>query len=159
MDSKQVVLFQLGKNTFAAPVTSVQEIIKTPEITVLPNTPSFFKGVINLRNKVIPVLGLCEKFEFGDNRLKNSRTVVVNVNDKTFGIIVDSVSEVLKLRDDSIEPYPDILGCTSQVVAGIAKLDQRLIILLNLEQLLSPDEILNLDSISEQISKNKTYIL
>ena len=129
MGERQAVLFRLENNIFGVPISNVQEIIKTPAITAIPNTPEFFKGVVNLRGKVIPVLGLSEKLGLRESDSEERRTIIVNVGINTAGIIVDAVCDVLKIAEDSIETEVNLCDTASRAISGIAKLDDRLVIL------------------------------
>jgi purine-binding chemotaxis protein CheW len=135
----QMVLFKLGNETYGLDIATVHEIIRMQPINKVPKAPSYVKGVINLRGKVIPVIDIGEIFGLEKvERDKNNRIVVVNLQDTTMGIVVDSVTEVLSLSTDSIEPVSDIVTTTnSDCLAGIAKLTDKMVILLELDKLLS----------------------
>ncbi len=154
MGERQAVLFQLENNIFGIPISNVQEIIKTPAITAIPNTPEFFKGVVNLRDKVIPVLGLGEKLGLKESEGEERRIIVINVGVNIAGIIVDAVCDVLKIAEDSIETEVNLCDTASRAISGIAKLDDRLVILLNLEQLLTSDEVFSFEEIYKAIEEN-----
>jgi purine-binding chemotaxis protein CheW len=136
---KQMVLFKLGSETYGLDISTVHEIIRMQPITKVPKTPFYVEGIINLRGKTIPVIDIGKRFGMpkieGD---KNNRIVVVNLQDTTMGIIVDSVTEVLSITADSIEPVSDIVSTTSSdFLAGIAKLADKMVILLELDKLIS----------------------
>jgi len=150
---RQAVLFRLENNIFGVPISNVQEIIKTPAITAIPNTPEFFKGVVNLRGKVIPVLGLSEKLGLRESDSEERRTIIVNVGINTAGIIVDAVCDVLKIAEDSIETEVNLCDTASRAISGIAKLDDRLVILLNLDQLLASDDVFSFEEIYKAIDE------
>jgi len=150
---RQAVLFRLENNIFGVPISNVQEIIKTPAITAIPNTPEFFKGVVNLRGKVIPVLGLSEKLGLRESDSEERRTIIVNVGINTAGIIVDAVCDVLKIAEDSIETEVNLCDTASRAISGIAKLDDRLVILLNLDQLLASDDVFSFEEIYKAIEE------
>ncbi len=142
-DLLQVVSFDLGDEVFAINIFQVQEIIRMIEITKVPNTPSFVEGVINLRGKVIPVVDLRKRFHLPvkeDN--PQERIIVAKVNNKPVGMIVDEVSEVLRFSRENVEPTPSLLseGIDSQSVAGVAKIQDRLLILLDLDNFLTVSE-------------------
>jgi purine-binding chemotaxis protein CheW len=128
-----MILFKLGKGEFAIPVESVQEVIKTPDITNIPNTPVYFKGIINLRNRVVAVIDLCDKLGVDEKQKADTRVIVVNLQDRTLGLIVDTVTEVIKLDEANIETsYQSSDTCSVQ---GIYRLGERLLMLLDLELL------------------------
>ncbi|HEY3374519.1 MAG TPA: chemotaxis protein CheW [Candidatus Aquicultor sp.] len=138
-EQDQLVVFEVGDESFGIDISLVQEIIRLQPITEVPKAPMHVKGVINLRGKVIPVVDLIERFGFSSSEeTKATRIVVVNVLGNTVGMIVDAVSEVLRLSIDSIEPPSSIVESVgSQYLKGIGKLEERLIILLDLDKLLA----------------------
>lgn len=137
-EQDQLVVFEVGEESFGIDISLVQEIIRLQPITEVPRAPMYVKGVINLRGKVIPVVDLRERFSLGEGEeTKATRIVVVNVLGNTVGMIVDAVSEVLRLATDAIEPPSTIIESVgSQYLNGIGKLEERLIILLDLDKLL-----------------------
>jgi len=136
-DILQLVSFKLGNEEYAVDILKVQEINRMVEITTIPNAPFCVEGVINLRGKVIPVINLRKKFGFESKDMDaHSRIIVVDVGN-TIGLIVDSVSEVLRLSSDTVEPPPRMTGNGSaDYILGIGKLEDRLLILLDIESLL-----------------------
>ncbi|MGC2062653.1 MAG: chemotaxis protein CheW [Thermodesulfovibrionales bacterium] len=138
----QLVTFRLGSEEYAIDILKVQEINRMVDITSVPNSPSDVKGVINLRGKVIPVINLRKKFGLGSKDTDaQSRIMVVDVG-ITVGLIVDSVSEVLRLSSDTVEPPPPMTGgIGSEFIRGVGKLQDRLLILLDIDKLLGHDEM------------------
>jgi purine-binding chemotaxis protein CheW len=136
---KQMVLFKIGNETYGLDISAVHEIIRMQPITKVPKTPFYVKGIINLRGKVIPVIDLVERFGMEKTEKdKNNRIMVVNLQDTTMGIVVDAVTEVLSIPIDSIEPVSDVVATTNtDYLAGIAKLADKMVILLELDKLLS----------------------
>ncbi|MBZ5657068.1 MAG: chemotaxis protein CheW [Acidobacteriia bacterium] len=134
----QLVSFHVGGEEFGIEILRVQEIIRIQQLTRVPNSPNFVDGVINLRGKVIPVVALRRCFSL-ENRPhdKQTRIVVVEVNGSVLGFIVDSVSEVLRLPVETIEPPPRLGKVEREYVSGVGKLDDRLLILLDLNRLMS----------------------
>ncbi|BAF60298.1 MAG: chemotaxis protein CheW [Pelotomaculum sp.] len=139
---EQLVVFQLAEQTYGIGIASVYEIIRMETITRVPRTPDFVEGVINLRGKIIPVIDLCKRFNLEvSERTGASRIIIVDVGGNTIGMIVDAVSEVLRVPADSIEPPPPMIhGISAAYLRGIAILDSRLIILLNLDKILYEQE-------------------
>jgi purine-binding chemotaxis protein CheW len=135
---QQMVLFELGNETYGLDIAAVHEIIRMQPITKVPKAPKYVEGVINLRGKVIPVIDLGKRFGLEKTeRAKNNRIVVVNILNTTLGIIVDAVTEVLRIPTDSIEPVSDVVTSGhSEYLMGIAKLTDKMVILLALEKLL-----------------------
>lgn len=138
----QVVTFHLGKEEFAVPILQIQEINRLVEITRVPKSPDFVEGVINLRGKVIPIIDLRKRFSLQEAELgRYTRIVVVNMDSRMIGLIVDSVSEVLRLSKDAMEPPPPVVaGIDSEYIRGLGKLEGRLLILLDLNKILTMDE-------------------
>jgi purine-binding chemotaxis protein CheW len=139
---KQLVVFELANENFVVDISAVESIIKLQAITVVPQAPEFVKGVINLRGKVLPVIDLCKRFGLpASEYTKASRIVVVSMEGKEVGMVVDGVSEVITTTDEAIEPVPAMVSTVdSTFLVGIAKIDGRLVILLDLGKVLSADE-------------------
>jgi purine-binding chemotaxis protein CheW len=142
LDGEQVVIFDVSNESYAVNIARVHEIIRLQQITIIPGAPPYVEGVINLRGKVIPVLDLRKRFSLqATDHTRASRIVVVEINGQTLGLVVDGVSEVLRIPTDCIEPpSPLVAGIESRYLRGIAKLEERLIVLLDLDQVLSPTE-------------------
>jgi len=138
----QLVSFNIGNEEFGVDILKVQEINRMLEITKVPNSPEFVDGVINLRGRVIPVIDLRSKLGMTRREHdKSTRIVVVEVNDRTVGFIVDAVSEVLRIPKNITEPPPSIVaGVNSDYITAVGKLEDRLLILLDLEKILSLEE-------------------
>lgn len=138
----QLVTFRLGSEEYSLDILKVQEIIRSMDLTRVPNTPDFVDGVINLRGKVIPVLNLRKRFSMPDcEKTSETRIIVVEVNAKTVGFRVDAVSEVLRLPADKVEPAPSLAAnIESDYIKGVGKLDGRLLILLDVDMLLTRTE-------------------
>jgi len=138
----QIVIFQLGSEFFGADIAKVESIIKIQSITQLPHAPSFVEGVTNLRGKVLPVIDLRKRFGLPAQETdKNSRIIVVSVDQIEVGMIVDEVSEVLTVPEGAVESAPAIATTVdSSFIKGIAKIEERLVILLDLTQVLSTKE-------------------
>jgi len=138
----QLVSFQLGEEEFGVDILKVQEINRMLEIIKVPNSPVFVDGVINLRGKVIPILNLRQRFGLEKKEIdKKTRIVVVDIDGKVVGVVVDAVSEVLRLPVDTVEPPPSMVaGVESEYIKGVGKLEDRLLILLDLNKLLTTEE-------------------
>lgn len=137
-DEVQVVAFQLGNEEYAVDILNVQEINRMLHITRVPRANQFIEGVINLRGNIIPVINLHKKFQLpvlGDEEEK--RIIVFQFEDIGVGIIVDKVSEVLKITNSQIEEASSVYkSLSSEFINGIAKVDDRLLILIDLHQML-----------------------
>lgn len=139
---KQLVVFDLSAEAYGVDIGSVREIISMQDITKVPETPAFVEGIIDLRGKVIPVVDLRKKFGLPEvERDKDNRIVVVDIAGQDIGVVVDAVNEVLRVPSNSVEPPSSIITTVdSEYLLGIAKLEDYLIILLDLERLLSSIE-------------------
>jgi purine-binding chemotaxis protein CheW len=131
----------LEKRTFGLDILKVHEIIRFQPLTRVPNLPDYVEGVLNLRGKVIPVIALRRRMGL-DRREPDTTTeiVVASVNEAVLGFVVDSVSEVLRVSRNTVEPAPSLGGISQKYVAGVGKLDDRLLLLLDLDELLSEKE-------------------
>ncbi|MBI5235781.1 MAG: chemotaxis protein CheW [Deltaproteobacteria bacterium] len=138
----QLVTFRLGQEEFSLDILKVQEIIRHMELTRVPRTPDFVEGVINLRGRVIPVLDLRKRFGLpGAEDTSATRIIVVEVSGVTVGLKVDGVSEVLRINADTVEPPPALVtNIESDYIKGVGKLDNRLLILLDVSKILSRSE-------------------
>jgi purine-binding chemotaxis protein CheW len=137
-DMLQLVSFKLGREEFAVDILLVQEINRMAEITPVPKALACVEGVINLRGKIIPVVNLRKRFGLECGQATgDERIVVVNVENRVLGLVVDSVSEVLRVPVNTIEPPPSLVaGIGSEYVKGVGKIDERLLILLDLAMVL-----------------------
>jgi purine-binding chemotaxis protein CheW len=133
----------------------VQEINRIVDITPVPNSPHYIEGVINLRGKVIPVINLRKRFGLDSKEIDNhSRIIVVDVGIVT-GIIVDSVSEVLRISSDTIDPLPSMTGSIgSEYIRGVGKLNDRLLILIDIDRLFLNKDRLKIDMDNPNINQN-----
>ncbi len=148
----QMVSFVLNEEEFGVDILKVQEIIRIVELTRVPNAPHFVEGVINLRGRIVPVIDLRKRFGLPQNELdKNSRIVIVAVNNLVVGFLVDKVKEVLRVPKAVIEPPPEIASTIhTDYIIGVAKLEDRLLIVLDLEKILAPTEKNELEAYSEE---------
>lgn len=148
-DLRQLVCFRLGEEDFGIDIGNVQEINRMVDITKIPQSPSFVEGVINLRGQIIPVIDLRTRFGFEriDEKSRENRIVVVETQSVTVGLVVDAVTEVLRLSKDKIEETPDITSNVDvQYIEGVAMLDDQLLILLDTNKIFSSEEMIRMDS-------------
>lgn len=147
-EEQQLVVFQLGAELYGVEIARVHEIIRLQTVTRVPRAPAFVDGVINLRGKVIPVVDLRRRFGLASaDHSRASRIVVVEIGDQVVGVVVDGVSEVLRVNTAVVEPpSPVVAGIDSEYLNGIAKLPDRLVILLDLDRILARDERRALES-------------
>jgi purine-binding chemotaxis protein CheW len=143
LELNQLIIFTLGEEEYGLNITSTKEIIRIPEVTKLPNTPDFIEVIINLREKVIPVLDLKKRFGFTQSkRAADQRLLILDLDEIDLGIIVDDISEVVKIDPQAVEKLStEITIISGNSVEGIVKIEQRLIILLNVQAL--KNELLN----------------
>jgi purine-binding chemotaxis protein CheW len=147
-----IVGFQVGRETYGVPITSLHEIVRVPEITAVPDAPDYLEGVINLRGKIVSVMDLRKRFgEKQASLKKQNRILVVEHGGRLAGLIVDSASEVLKIPTDAVEPPPAVfqeggLNC----VTGLGKVGGRLVVLLDMSKLLAPASLQNSSEAAEK---------
>jgi purine-binding chemotaxis protein CheW len=133
----QLVSFHLDKEEYGIEITRVREIILMGEITRVPETPPHIKGLINLRSTVIPIVDLRLRFGLREEApTDHTRIMVVNVAGKMIGIVVDAVSEVLRISQEQIAPPPPtVAGLNNEYLTGLVKLDNRMLILLDIDKI------------------------
>lgn len=150
----QLVGFTIGKELFGVDILMVQEIIRSAPITAVPNSPDFVEGVINLRGNIIPVIELRKRLNLFTKEIDHEDTwiLILNIENRITGFIVDSVTEVLKIQERTIEPTPDIImaGLESQYIRGVCDIGEQLLILLDFNRILLADEIKELKSMDKK---------
>lgn len=139
----KVIVFGLSDQEYGVEVTQVKSIERLENITRVPRTPKFVKGIINLRGAVIPIIDLKERLDLGESgSTEQSRIIIISIGDFEVGLIVDTANDVIDVPLQSIEPAPSVIGgVRHEYLRGIAKLDNRLLILLNLNKILNADEL------------------
>ena len=140
--------FKLGGNICGVDIGSVQEIVTMPDITRVPDTPDFLEGIINLRGRIVSVIDLRKRLGADSaERGKKNMILVTEIDGKVVGLIVDEVSEVLRLNPDSIEPPPEMVSSVgAEYVKGVGKLENKIILLLDLAKVISTEELAKLKS-------------
>lgn len=139
----QVVVFKLGSDDYCVPVSQAREIQLYTNPTRIPNTPDFVEGVINLRGQIIPILDLKKRFGSGITDITaTTKIIIIDMDGELLGILVDSVSEVLKTPQSRFEPPPPAVrtSINNNYISGIGKIDNRLLILLDLAKVLNEEE-------------------
>lgn len=142
MAENQFVIFRLGDEKYAVDILNVGGISEFREVTKVPNAPAFVDGIINLRGDIIPVVNLKKRFNIADKKADSDTRIIINtINGKDIGFVVDEASQVIKIDDADIEEAPDIIkGADRQYISGIGKVNDQIVILLNLEKILNEDE-------------------
>ncbi|ADQ85788.1 chemotaxis protein CheW [Methylovorus sp. MP688] len=149
-DDQQYLTFMLGAEIFAINILSIKEIIEYGNLTIVPKMPSFIRGVINLRGSVVPVIDLAARFEKGEAKLSRKTCIVIIEVEheevhQVIGVMVDAVNEVLEIASDQIEPVPSFgAKIRTDFINGMGKVDQKFVIILNVNQVLSVDEMAEL---------------
>jgi purine-binding chemotaxis protein CheW len=135
------VTFRLGEEEYALDILAVREINRMMDITRVPRAPDFIEGVVNLRGNVIPVIDLRKRFGLPPReRDKATRIIVTEVGARVVGFVVDTVKEVLRIRSDTVEPPGEIAGIDAEYIKGVGKIEDRLLILLDVERVLTRRE-------------------
>ena len=148
-NSINLVTFKLGNNEYAIDIMQAKEIIKMEKITLIPNAPDYVEGVINLRGNIIPIVDLKKRFNLEENDgEKNTGIIIVKIDDVDMGIIIDAISKVVSIATSNIQPPPPMLsGIGQKYIKGVAKLEDKLLVVLDLEKLIVGDD----DDIEENI--------
>lgn len=148
---QEFLIFTLGDEEYGVDILKVQEIRGYDQVTRIANTPSFIKGVTNLRGVIVPIVDLRIKFakqdvEYDDNTV----VIVLNLGQRVVGIVVDGVSDVLSLTADQIRPAPEFaVTLSTEYLTGLGSLGERMLILVDIEKLLSSEEMALVDSVSK----------
>ncbi len=139
----QLVVFSIGKELYGVGIDAVHEIVKVPDITEVPDAPAFLQGVINLRGKIVPVVDLRKRMNLeGKEKTKSSRVLITENDGRLIGLLVDAVSEVLKVPPEAVEAPPEMISSVGvEYITGVAKVEGSLIILLNLKKVFSIEDM------------------
>ena len=154
-DDLHLVTFRVGSELFGVPISVVQEIVRVPAIAQIPQAPDFVAGVINLRGRIITVVDLHKRLNYAasdsHSRAKLSRILVVEVEGRLIGVIVDEVREVIKLPTQQVGPAPQMVaGLSNQYIIGVGKLTDDLLILIDIEKVLTVDQMAALGEMPDQ---------
>ena len=147
----EYLTFKLGDEVYGIEILKVQEIRSYEQATKIANTPDFIKGVINLRGSIVPIVDLRMRFNLNSVEYNDFTVVIVlNLNKRIIGIVVDSVSDVLALAGAQISPVPDLVASIdTKYLLGLATVEQQMLILLNIEQLMTSQEMALVEAVSE----------
>ena len=151
MAENQYVVFKLGCEEYGIDIMNVKEIAPYEEVISLPNTPSYIEGVMNYRGNVIPIINLKKRMNIGKFEItKDTRTIVIVVEDKEIGFIVDEASQTIRVDDNQIDNAPFIKDIDKRYIIGIGKLDEeRMLVLIDLKSILSNDEIQEIQELGD----------
>lgn len=144
----QLVICQLSNEEFGIEISKVQEIIRIPDITSLPQAPCYIEGIINLRGSIIPVINLALRFNLPREELdERSRIMVVEIDNMVAGIVVDAVTEVMRISTEDIDPAPEIIASkvSERYIQGVGKIDKRLLILLDIDKVFTEEQKMNIN--------------
>jgi len=139
---KQYVIFKLNNEDYGVNIEKVQEITEYKDCASIPNTPKFIVGMVNIRGSITPIISLKKRFNLeSENDLKEERIIIINIKEKQVGFLVDDASQVLSIDEAQIESPPEIImDSREDYIVGVGKVGQKLILLLDLEKLLSKEE-------------------
>lgn len=140
MEYEQLVVFQLASEEYAIPIAKVKEIVNYSGAIKVPNMPGYMEGMINLRGKVLPVMDLAEKFDLPTEKASDRQTLIVETGDQNIGLVVDAVTEVIRLEVKAIEEFNGI-ATSNEFIKSIGKVEQRLLIILDLDKLFTQEEM------------------
>ncbi|MGG1290808.1 chemotaxis protein CheW [Bacillus smithii] len=154
------VIIKLHNELFGIDIHQVRSIERLQSITVIPQTPPYVKGIMNLRGNVIPVIDLCQRLSMESNPYTDqTRLVVVTVKEVDIGLIVDAANKVMDISGEQIQPTPAITRDKKiDFLYGIAKLEKQILILLDVEKLLSSEEIIHLEKLKSLKEKSKSGV-
>lgn len=149
--NRKVLVFKIGKEEFAADIMQVERILGFSEPTRIPEAPQFVRGVIKYQEGIIPVIDLNKRLNMElINFSQDAKIIVVKHNEMSIGLIVDMVSEVIDISDNDIEGAPDIVkGISNKYIMGIIKLNERIIVLLDTEKILTIEQINELNLLTQ----------
>lgn len=145
LSDMKVIVFQLKEKEYAIPVNQVRSIEKVLHITRVPNAVHYVKGVINLRGVVTPIIDLRARFDLEEEEYsEGTRIIIVSLEDLEVGLVVDAANDVIDIPNENIEPQPDVVGTDeAEFITGVAKLEKRLLILIDLEKVLVADKVVD----------------
>jgi len=149
----EFLTFRLGEEEYGVDILKVQEIRGYDSVTRIPDAPDFIKGVINLRGTIVPVVDMRIKFRLGKAEYNEFTVMIIlNVAGRVVGMVVDSVSDVMQLGAEQLRPAPEIAGALStKFITGIGVLDERMLILVDIERLMSSQDMALLDASSQSL--------
>lgn len=158
VEEVQFAVFRVGGEEYAIDIMRIMEIIRPQKVTRIPKAPEFVEGIINLRGKVVPILDLRKRFgidpEGADK--KKVRIVIVKMSGRVLGIVVDEVTEVIYMKADQVENTPDaVKGDGADYLKGVGKVGDRLIVLIDMDKVLSGDEVMRLRDVEDMAREGR----
>ncbi len=158
MAIQQLVKFYIADEAFGIGIKQIFQILKPQEVFKVPNTPPFIEGLINLRGKVMTVFNLRKRFNMPDKENdEDTKILVIRMDEYLLGFTVDSVSEIVRVQDeDIVETPPTLTNFDKRFLSGVAKVEEKLILLLNLEKILTPDEE---NQVKEIVEENEAQLI
>ncbi|SER60164.1 chemotaxis protein CheW [Salipaludibacillus aurantiacus] len=153
LDDIKVIVFQLKDEEYGVEVEQVKSIERVQHITRVPSTPDFVEGVINLRGVVTPIIDLRKRFNIeGLDHSDTTRVIIVTVEKMDVGLVVDAANDVIDIPRSAVEPPPQVVGgLEAEYIRGVAKLEKRLLVLLNLDKVLNSEEMDEMKEIEGQV--------
>ncbi len=145
MATEQLVVFQLAAEEYAIPIAQVKEIIQYNGATKMPNTPEYMEGIVNLRGKVVSIIDLAKKFVVATEKKSARQALIVEVSGQEIGLVVDAVTEVLRIEENAMEAANGIVQ-SNEFIQSIGKLDNRLLIVLDLPKLFTQEEMIVMET-------------
>ena len=137
----KILIFSLNNENFSTDINQVERIIGYEEPTPLPETPNFVQGVIKYEDKIVPIINMNKKFGFVEKNDENKKIIIIKRDENKFGIIVDNVYEVKDVEESLLEEAPEItIGIGRKYIKGLIKLDEKIVILLDLDKILKKEE-------------------
>jgi purine-binding chemotaxis protein CheW len=143
----EALAFKLGNEEYGIKILQVQEIRGYESVTRIASAPEHVKGVVNLRGTIVPIVDMRIKFKLGEPTYNQFTVVIIlNIQDRVVGMVVDSVSDVISLTADQIKPAPDMGALNTDYVVGLGTVDERMIILVDIDRLMTSDDMGVIDS-------------
>lgn len=158
MAIQQLVKFYIADEAFGISIKQIFQILKPQEVFKVPNTPPFIEGLINLRGKVMTVFNLRKRFNLPDKENdEDTKILVIRMDEYLLGFTVDSVSEIVRVQEeDIVETPPTLTNFDKRFLSGVAKVEEKLVLLLNLEKILTPDEE---NRVKEMVEENEAQVI
>jgi len=149
VDYNKVVVFKLGSEEFAADIMQIERILNHVRSSIIPHAPLYVEGVIKYEDRIIPVINLKKRLGLEDSEAsEESKIIVTKIKENIIGLSVDYVEQVLSISDENVETPPDLIkGSDNNYIQGIAKVNERIVILLNMEKLFTCEEIIEINSL------------